>query len=340
MVRPRERASTPTRTNRVSFPFAPPSLRADEVSLPVPPAIVQQPRPVTMTAADKKSMSEAQTPPLLAPTPAPTIVIQPRRSRSLGLRDLWSHRELTYFLVWRDVKLRYKQTFFGAGWALIQPILLMGIFGLFFGRLAGLPADGLPYPIFVLAALVPWTFFSSALGASSRSVVAASQVISKVYFPRLLLPVSAASAFLIDLLLAFTFLVVVEPFFGIYPTWRFVFIPPLMVFALLTALCMGVWLAALNVRYRDVIFTVPFLIQALMFASPIGYPSSLIPANLRWLYGLNPLAGLIEGFRWASTDVGTHPASEVAVSFVVTIILLLSGLVYFGRSESSFADII
>ncbi len=167
-----------------------------------------------------------------------------------------------------------------------------------------------------------------------------SPVVSKVYFPRLIIPVSAATAFLIDLVLAFMFLVVVEPFFGIYPTWRFVFIPFLTVFALLTALCMGVWLAAFNVRYRDVIFTVPFFIQALMFASPIGYPSSLIPANLRALYGLNPLAGLIEGFRWASTDVATHPGSKVAVSFFVTIILLVSGLVYFGRSESSFADII
>ena len=270
----------------------------------------------------------------------PTIVIQPRHSWSLGLRSLWSHRELTYFFAIRDVRLRYKQTFFGAGWALIQPIMLMGVFGLFFGRLAGLPSDGLPYPIFVLAALVPWTFFSSALAASSRSVVASSQVVSKVYFPRLIIPVAAAGAFLIDLALSFTLLVVIEPFFGIYPTWRFVFIPPLAVFALLTALCFGVWLAALNVRYRDIIYTVPFLIQALMFASPIGYPSSLIPENLRALYGLNPLAGLIEGFRWASTDVDTNPASMVAVSFAVTIVLLVSGLVYFSRSESSFADII
>ena len=186
----------------------------------------------------------------------------------------------------------------------------------------------------------PWTFFASALGASSRSVVASSQVVSKVYFPRLIIPVAAATAFLIDLLLSFTFLVVISPFWGIYPTWRFILIPFLAVFALMTALCFGVWLAALNVRYRDIIYTVPFLIQALMFASPIGYSSSLIPANLRALYGLNPLAGLIEGFRWASTDVNTHPGSIVAVSFAVTIVLLISGLVYFGRSESSFADII
>jgi lipopolysaccharide transport system permease protein len=270
----------------------------------------------------------------------PVIVIQPRQSWSLGLGSLWSHRELTYYLVWRDIKLRYKQTFFGAGWALIQPILLMGVFGLFFGRLAGLPSDGLPYSIFVLAGLVPWTFFSSALAASSRSVVGSSQVVSKVYFPRLIIPVAAATAFLVDLVLAFAFLVVVEPFWGIYPTWRFVVIPPLAVFALLTSLCLGVWLAALNVRYRDIVYTVPFLVQALMFASPVGYPSTLIPAYLRPLYGLNPLAGLIEGFRWASANLTTHPWSEVAVSFGVTVLLLVVGLIYFSRTESSFADII
>ena len=271
---------------------------------------------------------------------SPEIVIQPRRPWSLGLFSLWTHRELTYYLVWRDIKLRYKQTFFGAGWALIQPIMLMGVFGLFFGRLAGLPSDGLPYSMFVLAALVPWTFFSSAMAASSRSVVTSIQIVSKVYFPRLIIPVAAAAAFLVDLALAFAFQVVVQPFFGIYPTWRFVFIPPLAVFALLTALCFGIWLAALNVRYRDIIYTVPFLIQALMFASPIGYPSTLIPPDLRALYGLNPLAGLIEGFRWASADSTTHPWSEVAVSFGMTIVLLIVGLVYFARSESSFADVI
>jgi homopolymeric O-antigen transport system permease protein len=275
-----------------------------------------------------------------SPSSFPITVIEPRRNWSLGIRALWSHRELTYFLIWRDIKLRYKQTFFGAGWALIQPILLMGVFGLFFGRLAGLPSDGLPYSIFVLAALVPWTFFSNALAASSRSVVASNQVVSKVYFPRLIIPVAAAAAFLIDLALAFGFLVMVEPFWGIYPTWRFVFIPPLAALALLTTLCLGVWLSALNVRYRDIIYTVPFLIQALMFASPIGYPSTLIPANLRALYGLNPLAGLIEGFRWASAGASTNPWSEVMVSFTVTVILLVLGLVYFARSESSFADII
>jgi lipopolysaccharide transport system permease protein len=268
------------------------------------------------------------------------IVIQPRHPWSLGIRSLLAHRELTFFLARRDVKLRYKQTFFGAGWALIQPILLMGVFGLFFGRLAGLPSNGLPYSIFVLAALVPWTFFSSALTASARSVVGSNQLVSKVYFPRLIIPVAAAAAFLVDLLLAFAFLVVVEPFWGIYPTWRFAFLPLLIAFAFLTALGAGIFLAALNVRYRDVAYVVPFLIQAMMFASPIGYPSTLIPSNLRALYGLNPLAGLIEGFRWATTDASTHPLSQVLVSLAVTLVLLFGGLAYFARTEGSFADVI
>jgi lipopolysaccharide transport system permease protein len=285
-------------------------------------------------------MGDTQTSILPAVPPPPAITIQPSHPWSLGLRGLWSHRELTYLLVWRDVKLRYKQTFFGAGWALIQPIMLMGVFGLFFGRLAGLPSDGLPYSMFVLAALVPWTFFSSAMAAASRSVVSSAGVVSKVYFPRLIIPVAAAAAFLVDLALSFTFLAVVAPFWGIWPTWRYVFIPPLAVFALLTALCFGVWLAALNVRYRDVVYTVPFLIQAMMFASPIGYPSSIIPEQLQPLYGLNPLAGLIEGFRWAALDANTQPGAMAVVSLATTLVLLFSGLIYFSRSESSFVDII
>lgn len=297
---------------------------------------MSQIQPHPLGAADS---SPAQSDPLPA-SAVPTIMIQPRHPWSLGLRGLWTHRELTYFLVWRDVKLRYKQTFFGAGWALIQPIMLMGVFGLFFGRLAGLPSDGLPYSIFVLAGLVPWTFFSSALGASARSVVASGQLVSKVYFPRLIIPVAAAAAFLVDLALAFAFMVIVAPFWGIYPTWRFVFILPLALFALLTVLGLGIWFAALNVRYRDVIYTVPFLIQALMFASPIGYPSSLIPSSVRALYGLNPLTGLIEGFRWAAVGASTEPYSQVAISFAVTVVLLAGGLVYFNRTEGSFADVI
>jgi lipopolysaccharide transport system permease protein len=271
---------------------------------------------------------------------ARTTVIEPGRRWALGVADLYHSRELLYLLVWRDVKIRYKQTFFGASWALIQPILLMGVFGLFFGRLAGLPSDGLPYSIFVLAGLVPWLFFSNGLAASSRSVVASSDLISKVYFPRLLIPVGSAAAFGVDFIFAFAFLVVVEPFWGIYPTWRMVFVPALALFALLIALSMGIWLAALNVRFRDVAYTTPFIVQLLLFASPIGYPSTIIPENLRALYGLNPIAGLVESFRWSAANAQIHPASQLAVSIVVTAVLLVGGLVYFGRTERSFADII
>ncbi len=267
-------------------------------------------------------------------------VIEPGRRWSLGLGEVLRSRDLLYLLIWRDVKVRYKQTFFGASWALIQPILLMGVFGLFFGRLAGLPSDGLPYSVFVLAGLVPWTFFSNAMSQASRSVVFSRDLIAKVYFPRLLVPIGAAASFGVDFFFALCFLIAVEPFWSIYPTWRLVFVPLLGVFALLVALSIGVWLAALNVRYRDVVYTTPFLVQLLMFASPIGYPSTIIPGHLRALYGLNPLAGLVEAFRWASADAPIHPGAQVAVSALVTAVLLLGGLLFFARTERSFADII
>jgi lipopolysaccharide transport system permease protein len=216
----------------------------------------------------------------------------------------------------------------------------MGVFGLIFGRLAGLPSDGLPYVIFVLAGLVPWTFFSNGLAGSSRSVTASTDLVSKVYFPRLLIPIGAASAFFIDFLLALTFLLVIEPFWGIYPTWRLLFVPALMVFTLLIALSLGFWLAALNVRYRDVAYTVPFLIQLMMFASPLGYPSSKIPEKLKLIYALNPLTGLLESFRWSAANAQIHPFGQLIVSVVVMTVFLIGGLIYFGRTEQSFADII
>jgi lipopolysaccharide transport system permease protein len=267
-------------------------------------------------------------------------VIEPGRKWALGLGDVWHSRELLYLLIWRDVKIRYKQTFFGGSWALIQPILLMGVFGLFFGRLAGLPSDGLPYSVFVLAGLVPWTFFSNGMSQASRSVVASSDLISRVYFPRLLIPIGGAASFGVDFFFAFLFLVAVEPFWSIYPTWRMVFVPLLAVFALLIALSLGLWLAALNVRFRDVAYTTPFIVQLLMFASPIGYPSTIIPKSLRALYGLNPIAGLVEAFRWSAAGSPTHPWGQFGVSVIVTAVLLLGGLVFFGRTERSFADII
>ena len=267
-------------------------------------------------------------------------VIQPSRNWALGLSGLWEYRGLTATLAWRDIKVRYKQTFFGAGWAVIQPVMLMVVFGIFFGRLAGLPSDGLPYPVFVLAALVPWTLFANAFLNSSQSVVKNQNIISKVYFPRLVLPVSTACSFLMDFVIALGVLLMLEAAYGIYPTWRLVFVPLLAAFALLAALSIGIFLAALNVRYRDVTYTVPFLIQLWLFASPIGYPSTLIPEQWRFLYGLNPMTGVIEGFRWSAAGATTHPGPLVLVSLVVSLVLPLGGLLYFGRTERTFADVI
>jgi lipopolysaccharide transport system permease protein len=267
-------------------------------------------------------------------------VIQPSRSWALGLSGLWEYRSLVSTFAWRDIKVRYKQTFFGAGWAIIQPVMLMVVFGIFLGRLAGLPSDGLPYPVFVLAALVPWTLFANAFLNSSQSVVKNERIISKVYFPRLVVPVSAALSFLMDFVIALGVLLLLQAAYGIFPTWRIVFVPLLAAFAILAALSIGVFLAALNVRYRDVTYTVPFLIQLWLFASPIGYPSTLIPEQWRFLYGLNPMTGVIEGFRWSVAGADTHPGPVVLVSLFVSLVFLLGGLLYFGRTERTFADVI
>jgi lipopolysaccharide transport system permease protein len=270
----------------------------------------------------------------------PITTIEPRHPLTLGLKELWQYRQLLYFFTWRDVKIRYKQTFFGAAWAVVQPILLLGVFGLFFGRLAGLPSDGLPYPVFALAALVPWLLFSNSFSGAAQSVVKNTNLVSKIYFPRLAIPVSAGGSFALDFVLATGVLVVLQSFYGIFPTWRFVVVPALGLLTLLAALAFGVWLAALNVRYRDVAYVVPFATQILMFASPIGYPSSLIPEPWRALYGINPVAGLVEGFRWAASGSQVNPAPMLAVTVVVTFAVLLTGLLYFHRTERTFADVI
>ncbi len=268
-------------------------------------------------------------------------VIQPSHRLALGLRGLWEYRGLTGVMAWRDIRVRYKQTFFGAGWAVIQPVMLMVVFGIFFGRLAGLPSDGLPYPVFVLAALVPWTLFANAFLNSSQSVVKNQNIVSKVYFPRLVFPVSTALSFLIDFAIALVVLVSLTAAYGIYPTPRLLLVPFLAAFTLLAALSFGILLAALNVRYRDVTYTVPFLIQLWLFASPIGYPSTLIPEKWRFLYGLNPMSGVIEGFRWSAIGTSTtHPGPIILVSLLVTLVFLLVGLLYFGRTERTFADVI
>ena len=272
---------------------------------------------------------------------APWVVIEPPRGGfRIGLRELWAHRELVYFLTWRDIKVRYKQTALGAAWAIIQPFLTMVVFSLFFGKLAQMPSDGIPYPVFSFAALVPWTFFSNGLSQSSASVVGSANMIKKLYFPRLVIPISSVLSGLVDLVLAFVVLVAMMLYFGIMPTGNVVWLPALVLLALVTALGVGVWLAALNVQFRDVRYTVPFLTQVWLFGTPIAYPSSLLSEPWHTLYGLNPMAGVVEGFRWALLGSNTAPGPLIAVSSAAALALLVSGLYYFRRMERTFADVV
>ncbi|UCC50450.1 MAG: ABC transporter permease [Anaerolineaceae bacterium] len=259
---------------------------------------------------------------------------------SLNLRDLWEYRELSYFLTWRDIKVRYKQTVLGAAWAVIQPLFTMLIFSLFFGMLASVPSDGVPYPVFTYAALVPWGFFANGLSNSSSSLVDSANLIRKVYFPRLVIPVSAVLSGVVDFVLAFVVLLGMMLFFGIVPTKNIIWLPPLLLLALVTSLGAGLWLSAMNVQFRDIRYAVPFLINAWMFATPIAYPSSLLEEPWRTLYGINPMAGVVEGFRWALLGTDTMPGSMVLVSAVVAVLLLISGTYYFRRMERTFADVI
>jgi lipopolysaccharide transport system permease protein len=257
------------------------------------------------------------------------------------LRELWAYRELLYFLVWRDVKVRYKQTGLGVAWAVLQPLLTMVVFSLFFGRLAGVPSDGVPYPVFSLAALVPWTFFSYGLTQSANSVVADQQLITKVYFPRLAIPAATVLSGLVDFVLAFALLLGIMLYYDVAPTpnalWA---LPPLLLLALVTALGAGLWLSALNVQYRDVRYMVPFLAQLWLFATPIAYPSSLLEEPWRTAYGINPMAGVVEGFRWALLGTDTAPGPIIAASTLAAFLLLIGGVFYFRRVEDSFADVI
>ena len=272
----------------------------------------------------------------------PTITIITPQSgwMPLNARELWTYRELMFFLVWRDIKVRYKQTILGVAWAVIQPFSTMVIFSLFFGRLAGIPSDGVPYPIFCFAALVPWTFFANALTQSSNSLVGSSNLIKKVYFPRLMVPVSAVISGAVDFVLAFVVLIGMMLWYGIFPTVKVFALPPLMLLALVTALGAGLWLSALNVQYRDVRHVVPFLVQLWLFATPIAYPSSLLPESLRPLFGVNPMAGVVEGFRWALLGTGKAPGPMILVSAVVASVVLVSGVFYFRRMESTFSDVV
>ncbi|HEX3127385.1 MAG TPA: ABC transporter permease [Thermoanaerobaculia bacterium] len=259
---------------------------------------------------------------------------------SLRLRELWDYRELLWFLVWRDVKVRYKQTALGASWAILQPVATMVVFSLFFGRLAGIPSDGLPYPVFSFAALVPWTFFSQGLAQSANSLVGSQNLITKVYFPRLAIPIAAVLAGLVDFALAFVVLLGMMPFYGLAPGPAILALPALLLLALVTALGAGLWLSALNVQFRDVRYVVPFLTQLWLFVTPIAYPSSLLGEPWRTVYGLNPMAGVVEGFRWALLGTSQPPGSLLVASTLAALALLVSGAFYFRRMEKTFADIV
>jgi lipopolysaccharide transport system permease protein len=245
-----------------------------------------------------------------------------------------------FFLIWRDVKVRYRQTVLGAAWAVLQPLTTMVVFSVFFGRLANMPSDGRPYPLFAFAALVPWTFFATGLAHGSASLITSSKLLRKVYFPRLLLPLSAILAGVIDFLISLAILLVMLAFYGVWPTWNILWIPALFLMALVTSLGVGFWLAALNVQFRDVQYTLPFLTQLWLFATPIAYPSSMIPEQWRPLMGLNPMAGVVEGFRWALLGTDSKPGAVVLVSILVSVILFVSGATYFRRMERTFADIV
>ena len=272
---------------------------------------------------------------------ATVVCIEPSRGwAALRLADVWAYRELLYFLIWRDIKVRYKQTVLGAGWAILQPFFTMVIFSIFFGRLAQMPSDGVPYPIFAYAALVPWTFFANGLTQAVNSVVGGSSLIKKVYFPRMILPLAAVMAGIVDFLFAFVVLVGMALYYGVLPSWRIVTLPIFVAMVVMAALSVALWLSALNVQYRDIRYIAPFIVQVWLFATPIAYPSSLLSEPWRTVYGLNPMVGVVEGFRWALLGTGTAPGPMIVVSSAVCLTLLLGGAYYFRRVERTFADVI
>jgi lipopolysaccharide transport system permease protein len=269
------------------------------------------------------------------------LTIRPPRGWSpLHLKELWEYRELAYFLTWRDIKVRYKQTALGAVWAIIQPLFMMAVFSLFFGRLGKLPSEGLPYTVFTLTALLPWQLFAYALNESSSSLVANERLITKVYFPRLVVPISAVLSGLVDFGISFVVLLAMMGYYRIAPTRAILTLPLFILLAIVTALGVGLWLSALNVRYRDVRYTLSFIIQFWLFATPVAYSIELVPARWRALYGLNPMAGVVEGFRWALLGKGEAPGPMFAVSVATVVLILVGGLFYFRRMEDGFADVI
>ncbi len=259
---------------------------------------------------------------------------------SLNLRELWEFRELLYFLTWRDIKIRYKQTALGASWAIIQPVFTMIVFSIFFGKLAKMPSDGIPYPIFSFTALVPWTLFVYGLMQSSNSLVGSANLIRKVYFPRLVIPISSLLSGVADFLVAFAVLLCMMAYFKIVPSIHVIYVPFFLLLTIVTSLGVGLWLSALNVQYRDVKYVVPFLTQFWMYATPIAYPSSLLHEPWRTLFGLNPMTGVVEGFRWSLLGSKTYPGSMLIMSTAVALLMLVSGAYYFRRMERTFSDLV
>lgn len=287
------------------------------------------------------SNAPAPSAPAVSPADQPVTIIQASSGwRTLDLRDLWLYRELIFFLAWRDVKVRYSRAVFGFLWTVMQPLVAATIFSVVFGRLAKMPSDGLPYPLFAFVGLLPWTYFAKATTNSSNSLVANGNLISKVYFPRLAIPIAGVVSGLVDLGIGFAVLLVLLPFFGIGLTPAVLVTPLLVVLAMVTALAVGIWLSALDVLYQDVRYLIPFLLQIWMFSTPVVYPASLIPEQYRAVYGLNPMAGVVEGFRWALLGAAEPPGVMLAVSASVVLVILLSGLYFFRRMERSFADVV
>ncbi len=271
----------------------------------------------------------------------PTVVIEPSRGLfHIDLKAIWEYRELLYFLVWRDVKVRYKQTVLGATWAILQPLMTMAIFTVIFNYFAKIPSDGLPYPVFAYAALLPWNYFSQAMNRSGNSLVGNAHLITKVYFPRLMIPLAATVTPAVDLAVSFIPLLGLMFWFGITPTRGVLALPSFFLLAMLTALSVGLWLSPIHVRYHDVGYITPFLTQFWMYASPVVYPVSLVPERWRWLYSLNPMTGVIEGFRWALLGKVSPDFQVMAISASVVFVLFLGGIVFFRRTERTFADIV
>ncbi len=271
----------------------------------------------------------------------PVLVIRPSRGWwDLNFREIWEYRELLYFLIWRDIKVRYKQTVIGAAWAIIQPFFTMVVFSLFFGKLAKIPSHGIPYPIFYYSALLPWMYFANALTNSTNTIIENQRLITKVYFPRLILPLASVCSGLVDFGIAFVVLLGMMVFYRIGFSFALLTLPLFLLLAIATALGVGLWLSALNAIYRDVRYAVPFLVQFWMLASPVAYPSSLVPHRWQWIYGLNPMAGVIEGFRWALTGQGNPPGILFGVSITAVLLALIGGLVYFRKMEGTIADLV